>query len=146
MKDNKTSEEGDKRLFIKLRGRKNFVKSGTLDLGYKKLPIKSFDEIEGFYLSAKIASQIPLLPRLNLGMALSCGYGDAGYNRGYFNVSDPSFIDILFTTDLTYKLTDSVSLAARGQYMSLLDRTLKDAVPPSERTHLMGCLSVIIDF
>ncbi len=105
-----------------------------------------FDEIDGFYLSGKIASDIPLLSRLSLEMAISGGYGDARYNRGYFSVSDPSFIDILLTADLTLKMTDSVSLAARGQYMALLDRTLKDAVLQSERTHWIGCLSVTIDF
>jgi hypothetical protein len=105
-----------------------------------------FDEIDGFYLSAKIASYIPLISRLSLEMALLGGYGDTRYNRGYFSVSNPSFIDILFTADLTYKMTGSVSLAARGQYMSLLDSTLKDAVLQSEQTHWIGCLSVIIDF
>lgn len=105
-----------------------------------------FDEIDGFYLSGKIASQVPLISRLSLEIALSGGYGDAHYNRGYFNVSNPSFVDILLSADLTYKMTDSVSFAAGGQYISLLDNTLKEAVSRSERTHLIGCLSVIIDF
>lgn len=105
-----------------------------------------FDEIDGFYLSGKIASLIPLIHRLSLDIALSGGYGDTRYNRGYFNVSDPSFTDVLLSASLTYEVTDSVSLAARGQYMSLLDRTLKDAVAQSERSHFFGCLSVIIDF
>ena len=118
----------------------------ALPLSFSLTIYYDFDEIDGFYLSARIASIIPLLSRLSLGMVLSGGYSDARYNRGYFGVSDPSFTDILITTDLTHTLTGSVSLLARGQYMSLLDRTLRDAVPRDERTHLIGCLSVIIDF
>lgn len=105
-----------------------------------------FDEIDGFYLSAKITSLISLTPKLSLELALSVGYANSGYNLGYFNVSDSSLVDNLASAALIYKVSDSFSLSVYGQYMSLLDSALKDTVPINSRDKLTGCLNLKFDF
>ncbi len=105
-----------------------------------------FDEIDGFYLSGKISSLIPVNPQLSLELSLSAGYANSGYNLGYFNVSDSSFVDSLVSAALIYKVSDLFSLSVYGQYMSILDSTLKDTVPIKSRNKLTGCLSLKFDF
>jgi hypothetical protein len=105
-----------------------------------------FDEIDGFYLSGKITSLIPLTPQLSLELALSAGYANSGYNQGYFNVSESSLVDSLASAALIYKVSDLFSLSAYGQYMSLLDSTLKETAPINNRDKLTGCLSLKFDF
>lgn len=105
-----------------------------------------FDEINGFYLSAKIESLLSLLSSLKLELAFSAGYGDSRYNRGYFNVSNSSLLDGLVSSALVYKVSNSFSLLVRGQYMFLLNSTIKDSVPKRSRDKLTGCLSLQFDF
>ncbi len=104
------------------------------------------DEIDGFYLSGKISSLIPVTPQLSLELALSAGYANSDYNLGYFNVSDSSLVDSVVSAALNYKVSDLFSLSVYGQYMSLLDSTLKDTVPINSRDKLSGCLSLEFDF
>lgn len=105
-----------------------------------------FDEIDGLYISGKIMSHITLIPKLALEMALSAGYADSGYNLGYFNFDDSACVDSQASMRLTYTISDSFSLSAGGQYMSLLDSALKDSVPINNRNKLSGCLSLNFDF
>lgn len=105
-----------------------------------------FDEIEGFYLSGKITSLIPVSPQLSLELSLSAGYANSDYNLGYFNVSDSSLVDSVASAALIYKVSDLFSLSIYGRYMSLLDSTLKDTVPITSRDKLTGCLSLKFDF
>ncbi len=104
------------------------------------------DEIDGFYLSGKISSLIPVSPQLSLELALSAGYANSDYNLGYFNVSDSSLVDSVVCAALNYKVSDLFSLSVYGQYMSILDSTLKDTVPINSRDKLSGCLSLEFDF
>ena len=98
-----------------------------------------FDEADGFYLTAGLSHTQELNEKLSLIGGVSVGYGDASYNDFYFSfagagpdcpcavdANDAAFNDFNATLELAWKATEQLTLSALGQYMTVLDDTLRD--------------------
>ena len=105
-----------------------------------------FDEIKGFYLLGKIESSITLIPKLDLDLSFSTGYGDYAYVWKYFGLDKSLFLDGVVSAILTYKISERVSLSAGGQYMFLYKDPYRHSHSESSRKKFTGMISLNYDF
>jgi len=110
--------------------RELFLNAGLPDLpGTPAVALyHDFDEIKGTYFVAS-SGYSHAFEKEGVTAAISgaVGYGTAGYNKGYFGVNSAAFNDLTLTASAAIKAADNLTLTPAVQYVSLLNRDIRNA-------------------
>jgi len=86
-----------------------------------------FNQTEGTYLKAGLCKTVKLADRLKADIDLSCGYGFAKYNLGYFDTDISTFTDATAQLILQYDITDNFFIGGTAAFSMLLDNSIRDS-------------------
>ncbi len=90
-----------------------------------------FDEYDGTYINAGISHGIALGPEIDLDLAGNLGFGDSGYNEGYFGLDSGGMTDFLFAASVPLKLIPFFTVTPSLNYSTQLGDT-KDSTDARE--------------
>jgi hypothetical protein len=89
---------------------------------------KDIDEVGGYYFTAEMAYEQPLVAdRLTLALKGSVGYANGAYNDFYFGVNREEWNDAEVGAELTWAVSDSLSLSVAARYSLLLADEIRSA-------------------
>lgn len=119
--------------------REAYVKAGLDTLLSPSLTVfYDFDEADGFYAVAGLSHTVEFSETLSLTAGTTLGWGDASYNDFYFSyepevegcpcavdADKAALNDFNVNLELAWQATDALTLSALGQYMTMVDDTLR---------------------
>lgn len=107
---------------------------------------RDIDEVDGTYATAGLAWTAAMGDKLALTLSGSIAYGDKDYNGIYFGVSNSAWNDANVGLSLSWKVTDSVTVAPSIQYTTLADAEVKNGAGGLYRdeSQLVGGLKVSV--